>query len=350
MQHIKTLSPPFGTLCSLLMIFQLFATMPAMGDPPAISPQEAAERKPLLSIGEASVGAPVTCFSLVPTGDVMALGGDDGKIRLWSLTTNKLVRTIAAYEDQHYIGCIAYSPDGKRLAFQADDEPVRLWNLEKDGEVSRGAEKLSVVDQFCFSPDGKLLGMVTEATCQVWNVDTGKTWKSDQPVRSIAFSPDGKTLAMGFNTLRLVEAESGRGIKEIGKMDGSVTSLKFHPSGGQLLVTDGACPGTTVRILDIVTGKGTLFGSKIPLERVGATYSPDGKTIVVSDAAKHAIFWDVASGSKVGILPGIYQLSDTLMFSPDGKSLFAAITNQQLADVQIWDASAVLRPKNATEK
>jgi WD40 repeat protein len=333
----------------LVVSIQLGAAMTAMGEQPATTPETSVLPKPTKSIGNDSVGAAVTCFALAPAGDIVAIGGEDGQIRLWSLVTDKVVRTIAACQEPQYVGCMAFSPDGKRLAFQADVEPLRLWDLATDKEVGRCSEKLFVVDQICFAPDGKLIGMVSDSIGYVWNVDSGKTWKADQPVRSMAFAPDGKTLAFGFNTLRLVEPESGRSLKEIGKMDGSVTSLKFHPTGVQILVVDGACSGTTVRLLDTVTGKEKLLGDKILSHLVGAAYSPDGKTIAVSDGARHAAFWDASSAINIGMLSGIQQLTDTLIFTPNGTSLLAARTNQG-AEVQVWDVSGVLHPKDEIKK
>lgn len=349
MQLFKNRPTANGTASFLAVMIQLCIAMPAAGDPPVTPREVSIVGKPLITLGKDTVGVPATCFALSPAGDIVAVGGEDGQIRLWSLATNKVVRTIAAYKEPQYIACIAFSPNGKRLAFQADDEPTRLWDLEKDVESGRCTEKFLTVDQICFSPDGRLIGMVSDSVGYVWNVDSGKTWKADQPVRSMAFAPDGKTLALGFNTLRLVEPESGRSLKEIGKMDGSVTNLKFHPAGVQILVVDGACSGTTVRLLDTVTGKETLLGDKILSHLIGAAYSPDGKTIAVSDGSRHAIFWDVSTGSKVGMLSGIHQLTDTLIFTPDGKSLLAARTNQG-AEIQVWDVAGVLHPKDEIKK
>jgi FOG: WD40 repeat len=344
MQLFNDRSPLFGLIFGSAVLIQLCASRSAMGDPSATPPDKAADAKPSKTIGQDSVGAAVTCFALAPAGDIVAIGGEDGQIRLWSLVTDKVVRTIAAYQEKQYIGRMAFSPDGKRLAFQADDKPLRLWDLATDKEVGRCPEELFIVDQICVSPDGKRIGIVSDNVGYVWNVETDKTWKSDQPVNAMAFSPDGKALALGFNTVRLVEAESGRGIKEVGKMTGHVTSLRFDPSGVQILALDGSCPGTTIRILDTITGKETLLAEKIPLHEIGAAYSPDGKIIAASDGAGRAVFWEVSSGGKFGMLAGIYPLTDTVIFLPDGKSLLAATTNQGAA-IQVWELSGIVRTK-----
>lgn len=297
------------------------------------------------TINKEITGFQVSCIAVAPAGDIMMLGANDGQIRVWSLVTNKVLRTLKVFQQKEYIGCIAFSPDGKQIAFQADDQPVRLWDLEKGVELGRCleslTESLSVVDSISFSPDGQLVGIVSDSTGYVWNVQAGKTWKSDQPVSALAFSPDDKTLALGFNTLRLVEPVSGNSIKDIGKMEGLVTSLKFSPAGGQVLAVDGSCRGTTVRLLDTITGKETILGGKIPLEQVGAAYTRDGKTIAFNEATGNAVFWDVSTGTKLGTLPGIHRSTDTLIFMPDGKSLLTARPGDS-GNIQFWDVSRIV--------
>src|SRR5947209_18770037 len=80
---------------------------------------------PIARIGAKTTGFSVTCFDVSPRGDLIAIGSDDGIVRLWSLANNALVRTLDTDENA-YIGSIAWSPDGKTLAFHADDRPLRL--------------------------------------------------------------------------------------------------------------------------------------------------------------------------------------------------------------------------------
>src|SRR3954469_1114609 len=90
----------------------------ARAEPPLSLPANSTV-KPLARIGKETAGFAVTCFALAPQGDVVALGSDDGKIRLWSLAENKLVRTVDATSGG-YISSIAFSPDARRLTFHAD--------------------------------------------------------------------------------------------------------------------------------------------------------------------------------------------------------------------------------------
>src|SRR5262249_39142962 len=147
--------------------------------------------------------------------------------------------------------------------FHVDDNPVRLWDLAADKETAHLPEDLLAVEQLIFSPSGREIGVVSDSEGFVWNLDSGKIWKSPQPVNTLAFSPDGKTLALGFNTLQLVNPVTGTTIREIGEMDGRVTTLQFSPSGNDILVVDAGCPGTIVRLLETDTGEEMIIGEKI---------------------------------------------------------------------------------------
>ena len=68
----------------------------------------------------------------------------------------------------------------------------------------------------------------------------------------------------------------------------------------------------------------------------------------MSDGKGNAIFWDASAASKVGTLSGIHPMTDTLLFTSDGKTLLAAAISRG-ADVQLWDASGVMREKDAVK-
>ena len=279
----------------------------------------------------------MTCFAIAPQGDLVGIGSDDGNIRLWSLSSVKVVRTLAVTK-KNFIGAIAFSPDGKQIVFHADDELVRVLDIESGTEVGRCAEEVAIVDQLCFAPGGKLVGVVADESGFVWDTDSGKTWKSQQPVSSIAFSPDGDTAALGFNTVRLMDATSGRTISEGRTMEGRVRGLEFSRDGSRLLAVDAGCRGTTARLLNVASGEDSVIGEKIGSDLAGAAYMPDGKTIAVSDGQSTAAFWDVSTGKKTGEIQGLDRSTTTLRFTPDGQRLLTG-RNGDACDLLIWDTA-----------
>jgi peroxiredoxin Q/BCP len=293
-----------------------------------------AANQPMARIGAQPREMAITCFALAADGDTLALGGNDGTIRLWSLTASNITRVIDT-KAKGYTGSVAFSPDGKQLAFHTDDDPVRVWDLDSGRESARLPQEFLAVEQLCFAPSGRQVGIVSDSEGFVWNLDSGKVWKSEQPVTTLAFSPDGTTLALGFNTLRLAKAATGASIREIGKMDGRVATLQFSPAGDQILVVDSACPGTSVRLLESETGEELILGEKIRMDRAAASFSKDGRTIVTSNEFAQLAFWDPRTGEKRQTLSGLDRSTNATVFSPDGKLLLTGQSGS-IADVVVW--------------
>lgn len=340
---VASIRPVARLLCAGWLAAGLLGVhSPAAGQNPAATETAAAAPapQPVARIGQETAGFDVTCFAASPQGDLVAVGSDDGNLRLWSLAAGKVVRSLAVTMPKVFIGAVAFSPDGKQLVLHADDERIGLWDVESGREVARCAEETPFVEQLCFASGGKLVGVVSEEVGFVWDTGSGKIWKSQQPVASLAFSPDGKTVALGFNTVRLADSASGRTLREHGTMEGRVSTLEFSKEGDRLLAVDAGCRGTVARVLTVATGEETVLGEKIRSEVAGGAFAPDGKTIVLSDGMSTATFWEVATAKRIGTLGGLGRYSVTLAYTPDAKRLLTGRSNNHF-DLLIWDTAAM---------
>jgi WD40 repeat protein len=89
-----------------------------------------------------------------PAGRLLATATLVRTVRVWDVTTGRLLRELSGHEDA--INCVAYSPDGRRLASAADDHTVRLWDAETGAAL--GVTELDTqVRVICFAPDGRSL-------------------------------------------------------------------------------------------------------------------------------------------------------------------------------------------------
>ena len=192
-------------------------------------------------------------MALSPDGNILASGSEDMTIRLWNMHTGEHKRTLNGH--QHRVYSVAFSPDGKTLASGSDDNTIRLWNVNT-GETERiltghagefegvdnGHSSVEGVKSVAFSPDGKTLASGGgDNVIHLWDIGTGKRKMTlvghTHWVFSLAFSPDGKTLASGSvdSDIRLWDPHTGEPKKTLTGHGNWVRSIAFSSDGKTLV-------------------------------------------------------------------------------------------------------------------
>jgi RNA polymerase sigma factor (sigma-70 family) len=244
----------------------------------------------------------------------------------------------------------ARQPAGPEKPAGAAEKGKPTVDLDGDplpaGAVARlGALRWSQLGRcLAYSPDGKLLAvgkvrgvsLMEAATGRELRVLAEETWS----VPAVAFSPDGAALAVAdADNAALWDVRTGKRLRQFGTALRGVSALAFSPDG-KLLAT----AGHTARLWDADSAKELrpLENGRGPYRCVA--FSPDGKSLAAADADRVVRVWDVPSGDERLHLTGHTQLVRGVAFSPDGKLLATGSGTEGVAGLpqdttlRLWDA------------
>jgi eukaryotic-like serine/threonine-protein kinase len=238
---------------------------------------------------------------------------------------------------------ISVTPDGKRLAMGIDDGTVKLWDVGNRRLDSTMNVHPGPVWTTSISSDGSLL--VTghdDGTVHVWDLATEKessSFKADGPVRSLEFAPFGHQVAVGTRTgqVGIWNADTGERIVAMDGHQGIVMDVSFSPDGTLLGTASG---DKTARIWNVDTGRERMRLDGHTGGINGISFSADNQLIATGGWDKVVRVWDTASGSLKGALEGHTADIWAVAFSHQGNLLASAGEDKE---VRLWDAST-LRP------
>ena len=226
------------------------------------------------------------------------------------------------------------TPDGTVTSIPAEVEgvPSDPHKLTLEGHTD---DVLSVA----FSPDGSTLASGSrDNTIRLWNTDTGEhklTLKGHRDgVTCLAFSPDGSTLASGSwdNYVLLRDAGTGKLLRTLAGHTDGVRSVAFSPDSSTLA---SGSYDNTIRLWDVDTGehKLTLEGHTDYVR--SAVFSPDSSTLASGSYDNTVRLWDANTGDPLLTLKGHWDGVLSVAFSPDGSTLASGGYDRT---IRLWDA------------
>jgi WD40 repeat protein/serine/threonine protein kinase len=319
---------------------------------------------------------PIESVAFAPDGKVLATGGIDNTIRIWDVTMERQVAILRGHQGP--IEWVVFIRDGKTLVSGGLDRSVKVWNVAppSDANILKGHPEW--VEAVVFSPDNKTLASVDYGgyLVKLWDIPSRRLLKDlrghTDVARCAAFSPNGRTLATGSHdyTVKLWDLSS---LKEVATLTSefAVLSVAFSPDGDTLAAAgDGVAfwnmtSGQKIRGLTGDTGGvfSVAFSPTVAMVAVGysdgrvglgdigsrqlsalpkehgsmirsVAFSGDGSLLASAGSDGGVVLYDVAHRQVIRSFREHTFVVHCVAFSPDNKTLASASWD---GTVKLWN-------------
>ena len=277
-------------------------------------------------------------------------------------------KAVAGFSKSDLIltNAIAANFSGSGAAYAATIDPINpgnvtahiVENAARDSQDSNfysvsyepgGVREPSVLTGFlghalsvAYSPDGETIaGAGNNRRITLWDADTGAPIRTlaghEHQIQSVAYSPNGSRIVSGSldKTVRIWNAKTGALIKTLAGHTDAVLSVAYSPDGRT--IASGNYQETRIWNADT----GALIRTLPANAAVSIAYSPDSRRLI-SRGYREVRVLNADTGALVRTLPANPGWTSSAAYSPDGETIASGGEN---GAIQIWSAKtgALLR-------
>jgi WD40 repeat protein len=336
------------------------------------------------------------------TGTGVGAGKGDTHLVLWDVATGKdRGRITDGNREDFFSAQVSLSRDGKRLTAFNLNSPMIMWDAvsaKNLGTLSSGSVEAVAYSTDCLRSAAFIRGQ----GLTVWDLVTRKElwrdeiapWYADGRDKAMAFSPDGKTIALAFGKNVLIwDAASGKGIPALHGHRWPVRKIAFFPKNGTLISADYSTvcewnsefretkrqplieyhghsrsaaeswetklrifqpEGKPPQLRELATDKPLHEFADLKGVYYHGCFSADGSTAALTRRDEQEIvFLDIATRKVRAIFTSKEPLTENLILNRDGKMLAVCCINQTILLIDSFQGKIIRQfgtPRSAPGK
>ena len=275
--RVQTVAPPPPAKAKEAAVLHQFTVRPRRGGP----------LRPLYAIELAqSVGA--TAFS--PDGAAIAIATLGGPVVILEAMTGRPIEILSPHEGGAL--SVAFAPDQEILATGGQDGKVRLFSWPSLEEIAVFEAGGAWVEHLAWSAHGRYLASAAGRVARIWTIDgvhRGGFEKHAGTVTSLSWNPNELSVtSASYGGLNQLQVGRRRPIHQLA-FDGPILSLAFSPNRRFIAATT---QDTSIRVWEIKAQKARAYdipGYKAKVRTIA--WSPDSSLLATGDYSEIAL-WD----------------------------------------------------------
>ena len=249
----------------------------------------------------AGIETPAKSLAVSSDGKWAAIGEESGKIKVFDLSTNQLVKQLAGHTAA--VSALQFSADGTKLFSGSKDKSLRTWNTTDGSQVARVDTPHEINALTLFAKDTQIATGGSDNQIRVWSVPASGPLKLAQvkgPISAIASSFDKKWIALSTadGRILLVDVATGATAKTLEGHPGGVSSLDFNPTSNRLISVG---KDKKARVWNVADGQNLFEIEAGEIQLTVASTHPNGNEIVTGavDGSVRVSKLDVPAPRKI---------------------------------------------------